>query len=327
MHMFRLQIATVGVLVVLGLTLNACYSRYDDLEGAGLGKTKPNHFTTGIFGGDDVVDSDDLSDSVVGLKIFKKKFLSPDEKYNSGSNLSGSPALIEIETCSGALIKKNIVLTAAHCVRDSNASIEVIQGVSFLDDQSTVQKRAIKKITIHPKFEERRIELLEKSKWSNGNPFDIAVLELDSPLEGAIFSLAEMSLSESAHHNGGQIMVAGFGFESLNLLSQTKSGSQILRTAILPRNSILEKNFNMGTVHSNSIESFIEVNQKQGVGVCVGDSGGPLFYKGDSGELTLFGVASSVRNPGHAEVCKGTSRFVEVKLVRDWILSAFATTE
>lgn len=230
-----------------------------------------------IFGGTPVSEGDPLRKKIVGIRIQK----------NQGDDTS---------TCTGAIIAPNLILTAAHCVlaaQESSTQIDVIFGTTDLYQITNENIHAVEKITIHPQYLALREELQANKLWKIVNVFDLALLMLKKPLIGAEpFTFLAENLPFTS------VTVAGFGFQSYDLLTGQRAG--------LPRLNRIELQLLTSLQRSTLL-----VDQSHDHGVCLGDSGAPAFIM--HGDIAiLMGIVASVRNPGSAEICRGIGNLIKI---------------
>lgn len=168
--------------------------------------------------------------------------------------LGNNPRAGAIENCTGAYVSLTSVLTAAHC----------FQGVSDVTVVSRGNLRQAVQVFIHPLY-----------NGSVGSPFDMAVVKVDRPLEGA--GPVPILLSRSPDP-GETVVTYGYGLdESGNLaIDRIQSGSEPLKAT-----TTAYVNFDQGT----------DVVVSTGVGsTCGGDSGGPFLAKSESGQYGIFAI-------------------------------------
>uniref|UniRef100_H2YWA7 Peptidase S1 domain-containing protein n=1 Tax=Ciona savignyi TaxID=51511 RepID=H2YWA7_CIOSA len=174
-------------------------------------------------------------------------------------------------TCTGALIKPNVVLTAAHCVRVENMKVHL--GVHNISDTTNIHKQSIfvrnvQKINLfsqyvyHPQFDPFRL--------TN----DVAILFLSQPADVSGTFVKTICLPNSeAPAVGEKCWVTGFGS-----LSEGGALTTTLQEVGLP---IVSQQACVGAyqTHSKPVNwnsMFCAGYSEGGRDACQGDSGGPL---------------------------------------------------
>ena len=163
--------------------------------------------------------------------------------------------------CTGVVVDRYYIMTAAHCVTGRVEDIVVVFDSQISQSSPAMEVRSIFKNSNYD----------PKARMDRG---DVAVIELPESVPDdyeAIEILDDVSLLE----RGTPLLVAGFGDYRLS----EPRGSGVLRWALV---LITEPHF--------STYEF-RVDQADGTGVCKGDSGGPAFASIDD-QLYLVGITS-----------------------------------
>ena len=182
-----------------------------------------------------------------------------------------------VVTCSGTILSRNLVITAAHCLDDGVVIVPefVRVGVTRID-QARAQDRRINEVIIHPN---------RKNNWY----YDMALLVLEKELT---FNrrVSSLCLPERAYTHPGEgvtILVQGWG-EDIN----GRSGSQVSEASVSVRSSdeCDHRYDSAGPSNIEEVRAFLPkltnsvlicadaaLDEQQGV--CNGDSGGPAFYR------------------------------------------------
>ena len=203
-------------------------------------------------------------------------------------------------TCSAVLIAPSVALTAAHCV------IKVDYGHLFIvaDDAtySVYARHTVSAVLVHPKYNVGN-EIIPKPDAPN---YDMALVKFDGVLS-ARFMPAPFLRASSDRKNIWPV-VAGYGYTS-----REKMDPGILRFTLLKVESYL------------AAQNYFSADQSQGHGICLGDSGGPVFFTRGN-DFVLMGISSAVAayNPYVAgtlakDNCSGTSAFNNVLFYKNWI--------
>lgn len=179
--------------------------------------------------------------------------------------------------CGGSLIKKNWVLTAAHCVTSWNKANKIVIGLHDRNDKVGTETFTALKVVPHPQF--------NRSTFDK----DFAVIQLsgDSNFKTIDLNSTEIQIPEptQAPYN---VVTSGWG--------ATSEGSyglpRILQKVEVPL--VTQKVCNAATSYNGKIlDSMICAGlEAGGKDSCQGDSGGPLFVTETSGNFLLIGVVS-----------------------------------
>lgn len=187
---------------------------------------------------------------------------------------SGSGSLYDRQFCGASLISEDWVLTAAHCVEGEVAArLQVVVGLTDLEDTSSAEIRGVRGIYIHPGYADVQGDLIN----------DVALLLLDSP----VTNIAPITYARSpfAAPAGTSVRAIGWGDTLANPRYPTE-----LRMVDLDVVSIAFANRAYGV---NRYDNRHLAAMGTGKDTCSGDSGGPLFdLDGDGGDPLLVGVTS-----------------------------------
>jgi secreted trypsin-like serine protease len=186
--------------------------------------------------------------------------------------------------CTGSIIGKNSILTAAHCVDQDPANINIVFGIDIHKAKPEFI-RAANQFVIHPNW----------NRHLRSGEADLAIIHFEGDLPDGYMpvDLADQGLELK---KGQTVFMAGFGVTD----GETKAGAGKLHqmtTEILDFHSATEI-----------------VTDGQQSSVCFGDSGGPAFI--EVGNVFIqWGVASSVAS----EACNDSSVHTEVMKYLSWI--------
>lgn len=226
----------------------------------------------GIVGGKSVGEQDYLSNKVVMVRA----------RIND----------TEAALCTGTLIARNVVITAAHCLKDAK-SVRVVFDVDPVCNQNfndSTQSINVKNAAVHSGFN-------EKVKGKD----DLALLKLakGAPSHYPVIPLYDGKSQLSSN----SVTYAGYG-----RTSEGDVWNQALRTVTKNYNDSIffAKNKNMVTSQTN------------GRGICQGDSGGPVFFEVGK-KLQLAGVNSIVLGKSDSSVCRGASEAMYIPAHLTWI--------
>lgn len=237
------------------------------------------------------------------------KIIGGDEVTNSNSYLArGTVALgfskVDSETgrplnflsfCSGAVVSKSRIATAAHCLDRNYEHAQKLGYYLFISSglsSAWDPARVLIKVThvIHPQYSPEQALKLEPELPAN----DVAYLNIDdgqdvSQLKVIPFLEAEEDLSQKT-----QFLVAGFGVGN----SQRNQRDRLKKLS-----AYFMKYFSQA--------SLFTLDSKLGAS-CDGDSGGPVFIEKNE-ELYLTGLASTSN-------CYDDMRFTDIRLYKTFLL-------
>lgn len=207
------------------------------------------------------------------------------------------------ELCSGVLVQKDVVLTAAHCVV-RNARYRVTgQDTGF----KPVSFQAVS-LTLHPEF-------IPGTTPRTQPGIDLALVKLASSFSDDFTPLDPWQAS--AIKEGDKLTLAGFGL----LQEGRASTARILRHAELLSIGSLEV--------ANKVQVLVDPDNKGetlGFGACRGDSGGPVLRSGFAG-MQLAGIVSWSSGPLHGRVGRACGGLTAVTPVADHARWIAARTE
>lgn len=193
--------------------------------------------------------------------------------------------------CSGTAIGRNLVLTAAHCV-PPGTRYGVLEGGA-----AGGKPNAVVGIERHPLFD-RDIALASRETA------DVALLKLAQPLTAR---MAPAPLGGRDHFPlGDRFVVAGYG-----VTGQSTGGYGKLRSATLR----VVRHAASGALRLADPATRGEI---AGLGVCSGDSGGPVFEE-TGGRLALVAVVSWATDARRGAGCGGVTGATPLAHFREWL--------
>ena len=191
----------------------------------------------------------------------------PDGKYQfiASVRYKDGEGAYDQQFCGGTLIDKDSILTAAHCVRDIQASnLSVTVGTAVLDSafDSRGQVRDVSRIDKHPSY-----------KYP-AKAYDVAVLKLKSPVTGITPVRLPSTTQNGFEKPGSSLTVAGWG----STAQYWEYYPYRMREAQVPVVSDKQADVDYLSYVPKLMVAAGEMTDG-GKKTCQGDSGGPLFAK------------------------------------------------
>jgi secreted trypsin-like serine protease len=195
-------------------------------------------------------------------------------------------------SCTGTLIARDIVLTAAHCVAPGTT----YKMVDYKNKPPRLLD--IRRSATHPRFN-------MQSLLAHRATADVALLQLASPLPAQPATLGGALMPITG---GQRLTVVGMG---VAIAGDGRSGG-------VARAASLSVTGRPGTLQIRLVDPATN-NTRAGLGACTGDSGAPAFLDSSGGPV-IAGVVSWSTGPNNDSGCGGLTGVTPLALYRDWIL-------
>lgn len=198
--------------------------------------------------------------------------------------------------CTGTLISKNLVLTAAHCIR--SAKIEDVSIALGGIIPETFQSKSIFKIAAWKSHPDYQVTFDPGTEFYIGMN-DLALLKLSQEITDS-YKAVEILSPKSTLSPGQKLLLAGFGVMSEAYSAEPAKHLQYAQVS-------LEKIW----------QNLLVTNQTEGIGACRGDTGGPAYLESAQGLI----VVGATRGPhGKATSCHEYGEYTNASLFETFIM-------
>lgn len=223
-------------------------------------------------------------------------------------------------SCTGSLIGRNVVMTAAHCIKFARQEEHYVperlwaERTQVLFGADTVpacrpESREVDMVVVHPDWN-------PDLKRHAG---DVALIRLKEPAPSWTQPLPVVTDFPRSVLTD-KIYVAGFGKD----LDDPGDNLRRLPPPLKITEVRAARNPGMRNANAASAE-FLVFDQKNGTGICKGDSGGPALMRVD-GVIKVIGVASVVMfDPNSEPTCLNSAAHSSVSYFNQWFYDVYET--
>ena len=209
----------------------------------------------------------------------------------------GHPAAVMVQfaspfggsSCSGSLIAPGLVLTAAHCVGDGSATVFV--GATG----DTAERFEVDRVVVHPDYVP-----LGQGTADDPDRNDLAVLHLRRQPDVAPVWAQSAPFVPVGRPVDAEVLVVGSGIDE-------SGASGTKRSAWFEISDLELWKF---VVRDYAVE---------GVRICPGDSGGPMYHLDEGDRWVQWGVVEARRGPAAGE-CGRAATFTRVDKAADFLM-------
>ncbi len=184
-----------------------------------------------------------------------------------------------VNTCSGTLVARNVVLTAGHCA--SNAwRFEVVTGTTSATAGGQVSR--VTRVVRDPAFK------IVDPTGADLTDYDATLLKLATPVDVQPVTLATTA-DPALYRPGGIVSVAGWGWVNY----AAASASPLLQSgtmALVGQSACLTDSLAAFGLHLNTADQICALSPTGRVSICEGDSGGPLIAHLAGGQSVQIGI-------------------------------------
>ncbi len=233
--------------------------------------------------------------------------------------------------CGASLVRKNVVLTAAHCVKSFSPSTLRLKGMSSNGEVDNLRRLPrIKSIHMHPDFNPDNIVahdiaviILKRDVRLNDS---LAVIDIPNEEDNFFIEsdFRDMLGRFSSTGWGSKEPPNNFPIYSKILMEVDVRAVGVTKVDLIDQDfrEQMIREFNMDDellnfIQQNNSNVLLTTGVVPETGNCLGDSGGPLVYYENGQKPKLIGITSYA--VGGEVLCKGLAGFTNIQSYSKWL--------
>lgn len=300
-HLVNILKSVVGGIVALQLL--GC-GKSSDFNKKSVEQSKI--YRSQITGGKKLDPLSPLGKKIIYLALGVQKQIAPGD-INGGMNISMN------DQCTAVAISANVLLTAGHCLAHYQPQevYAVLGGDPWKNAYKENNWLEVEKIVVHENYRNDEAMAISEN--------DLALIKLKKPLTAdyvlPLASSADIQKIMASKSKLLRILEIGYGIHELELSKDTDDTEQSVNYAIK-------------TLDEDQLQhEKIEIDQHDGAGFCMGDSGSPGLITSEN-QLKVLAIASHVKttradreNSANQleQPCRGLGVYTNLLSQQDWL--------